>query len=197
MWSFSVMKSSRLLAALVGALLLTGCWMQSLHPIYTDDTVVFEESLVGNWTDDEGGGLRFERHGTQAYRLTFRPSDTEDRPIELEAHVTRINDRLFLDAVQTGIDDDVEELVGPHVVPVHWIFLLELRGERLLLSEPSMHRIKTMLQESPELVGHTLVDGRLILTDETAALRRFLAESLAGDDAWSSPSSFRREVSPR
>ncbi|HEX9699893.1 MAG TPA: hypothetical protein VGD06_10575 [Acidobacteriota bacterium] len=196
MWSFSVMRSSRLLAALVGALLLTGCWMQSLHPIYTDDTVVFEESLVGNWTDGEGGGLRFDRYGAHAYRLTFT-DDTEDRPIELDVHLTRIDDRLFLDGVLTDIDDDIEELVGPHVVPVHWIFRLELRGEQLLLSEPRMDRVKTMFQESPELVGHTLVDGRLILTDETAALRRFLAESLAGDDAWSRPSSFRREVSRR
>jgi hypothetical protein len=196
MWSFSVLRSSRLLAALIGVVLLTGCWMQSLHPIYTDDTVVFEESLVGNWTNGEGGDLRFDRHGAHAYRLTFT-ADTEDRPIQLGAHLTRIDDRLFLDAVLTDIDDEVEELIGGHVLPVHWIFRLELRGERLLLSEPSMHRIKTMLQESPELVGHTLVDGRLILTDETAALRRFITESLAGDDAWSSPESFRREVSPR
>ena len=196
MRSLAVLRSSRLLAAVIGVVLLTGCWMQSLHPIYTDDTVVFEESLVGNWTDDEGGSVHFDRYGAHAYHMTIR-SDPGDRPIEPEAHLTRIDDRLFLDGVLTDLDDDVEEVVGPHVVPVHWIFRLELRGERLLLSEPSMHRIKTMLQESPELVGHTLVDGRLILTDETAALRRFITESLAGDDAWSSPESFRREVSPR
>jgi hypothetical protein len=194
MRTFSITRSSRLLAALIAALLLTGCWMQSLHPIYTDDTVVFEERLVGNWTDGEGGSLRFDRYGAHAYHVTIR-SDPDDRPIELEAHLTRIDDRLFLDAVLSNLDGDVEDLVGPHVVPVHWIFLVELRGERLLLSEPRMDRVKTLLQESPELVGHTVVDGRLILTDETAALRGFIAESLAGDEVWSRPDSFRREVS--
>ena len=191
---FEVLRSSRLLAALIAALLLTGCWMQSLHPIYTDDTMVFEERLVGNWTDGEGGSLRFDRYDAHAYRFTVN-FDSEDRPIELEAHLTRIDDRLLLDAVLSNLESDVAELVGPHVVPVHWIFLVELRGERLLLSEPRMDRVKTLLQESPELVGHTVVDGRLILTDETAALRRFIAESLAGDEVWSRPDSFRREVS--
>jgi hypothetical protein len=186
MWSFSVLRSSRLLAALIGVVLLTGCWMQSLHPIYTDDTVVFEESLVGNWTNGEGGDLRFDRHGAHAYHVTV---DTEDVPIEFEAHLTRIGGRLFLDVRPTSPSRFAEDK--------HWIFLLELRGERLLLSGPNVDWVKTMLQESPELVGHTLVGNDLILTDETAALRRFIAESLAADDAWSSPDSFRREVSPR
>ena len=82
-----------LLAALLG-----GCVpVMSLHPLYTEKDVVFEEGFIGEWVDDPNSPettWKFSRiEGQQnAYSLIF--SDDEGQKGSFIAHLVRLGSRL-------------------------------------------------------------------------------------------------------
>lgn len=67
------MRTKKLLFHLLAAL-LAGCVpVMSLHPLYTDEDVIFEEKLLGTWLDDSNDTWTFERISEfhESYALTF------------------------------------------------------------------------------------------------------------------------------
>ena len=48
--------------------LLSGCIVRSLHPLYTDENVIFEEGLVGQWME-EGSKEVWESGALQTFWL--------------------------------------------------------------------------------------------------------------------------------
>ena len=55
-WSFGAMIA--LSWALLATVLLGGCVTQSLHPISSDETLVLEPALLGDWVDSSSPGDR-------------------------------------------------------------------------------------------------------------------------------------------
>jgi hypothetical protein len=58
-----ILKCARIALALAGLLVLPGCWVSSINPLYDEGTidhphddsdVVFDQSLIGSWTATEG-----------------------------------------------------------------------------------------------------------------------------------------------
>ncbi|MFY0628855.1 MAG: hypothetical protein JXR05_00660 [Flavobacteriaceae bacterium] len=49
------MKIKNLLFLVVCCVFLSSCFVKSLHPFYTKDTISFNESLIGSWKDKEKG----------------------------------------------------------------------------------------------------------------------------------------------
>jgi hypothetical protein len=46
------MKAKHILLLLV-LIILSSCYLKSLHPFYTKDSIYFEKSFIGNWIDDD------------------------------------------------------------------------------------------------------------------------------------------------
>ena len=61
--------------ALVLLLTLAGC-VFSLHPLYTDEDLVFDPALVGTWAQDNSGNTwEFGKGNRNNYELVIRESD--------------------------------------------------------------------------------------------------------------------------
>jgi len=94
------MKTKKLLFYLLAAL-LGGCIpVLSLHPLYTEEDVTFEEKLLGTWVDDpEDPKTTWEFSRAEAkekaYKLIY--SDDEGKKGSFEVHLVKLENRLFLD----------------------------------------------------------------------------------------------------
>ena len=78
-----------LLAAILG-----GC-VPSLHPLYTDKDLAFEEKLSGSWSDSEQI-WKFEGDSEEkSYELIILDKDLKKG--EFTAHLVKIDNMLFLD----------------------------------------------------------------------------------------------------
>jgi len=81
---------------------LGGCLpLMSLHPLYGEKDLLFEEKLVGVWVDDANQPetmWQFTRpdESKAAYQLTFK--DDEGKTGIFEAHLVKLDNLLFLDA---------------------------------------------------------------------------------------------------
>ncbi len=96
------MKAFFLVAALPVFVFFVGCVpVDSLNPIYTDNNVIFDPSLVGTWVADNSndGGLRITRAGENAYQfvVTERTDGSWLKESVFDVHLVSLGGEKFLD----------------------------------------------------------------------------------------------------
>jgi len=171
-----------LLAIAVAGLLITGCLIPSLHPLYTDDTLVFDGRLVGTWDGEEGGTWVFEKEGERAYCLTHTSGESSAR---FDAHLVRLGAGLFMDTFPKGeppVEDDICKL---HIVPAHCFWRVELGDDAVGLSVIDLDWLADMIGEGKVTVRHEEVEGTTVLTASTKELQKFMLDCAKIDEAWS------------
>lgn len=157
---------------------LAGCLpsVSSVHPLYTEEDVVFDERLLGTWMDSEDpeNTLVISQAQAAGYVVTV-DKDT------YSAKLTRLGDRLFIDCTndQSG-KEDLE-------LAVHAFYKIEFSADQLLL----YHLDDDIMKTSGEF-SYTEVDQGLLLTDSTSVLRQLFQKS-ASETLFSRPSRFIRK----
>ena len=169
-----------LLAALLG-----GCVpVMSLHPLYTEKDVVFEERLLGRWVDDPNSPettWEFSRieEPNNAYSLVF--SDEEGKKGSFVAHLVRLQNRLFLDVYPSKPPWEIEDpnkLELPYnsffLIPTHTFIKIDFNGPQLKMWLTNDQEMKKLLKEEPNAVKHTFIEDKLILTASIKELQNFV-----------------------
>jgi hypothetical protein len=165
--------------------LLGGCVpVMSLHPLYTEKDVVFEERLLGIWVDDPNSPeitWEFNRieEPNNAYNLVF--SDEEGKKGSFVAHVVRLQNKLFLDVYPSEPPWEIEDpnkLELPYnsffLIPAHTFIRIDFIGRKLKMWLTNDEEMKKLLKEEPNAVKHTFIEDKLILTAPTKELQNFV-----------------------
>src|SRR5215467_6825578 len=112
------MKLFKLLLALPLAMILAGCApVDSLHPLYTDKDVIFDEALLGQW-GPQGEGVNFAKLGDNGYRIVMSGKDEDTGQTVtfiFEAHLVSLQGQRFLDVVCKQADAGSEAQALPEV----------------------------------------------------------------------------------
>lgn len=185
------MNAKKLLFYLL-AVLLGGCVpVISLHPLFTDENIVFEEKLLGTWTDDPNSpeaAWEFKRiaEPEKAYKLIF--SDDKSKKGSFVARLVKLENRLFLDAYPAPLPWEPEEpndVKWPYnsffLIPAHTFMRIDSIEPRLKMRLTDDDKMEKLLKENPDAVKHTSVEDRLILTASTKELQTFVLK-YADDD---------------
>jgi hypothetical protein len=192
-----------LLAALLG-----GCLpVISLHPIYTEKDVIFEEKLLGKWVDDPNNPettWQFSRvdEPKNAYKLSF--SDNEGKKGSFIVHLVKLQSAgaprrkmLFFDLFPAELPWEIEDpnkVELPYnaffLMPVHTFIKVDSFEPRLKMRLTDEDEMQKLLKEKPDAVQHTLIEDRLILTASTKELQNFILKY--ADDK----RVFKGEISP-
>lgn len=181
------MRALRLVAALVSALLSSSCLVVSLHPVYEPETIAFDPSLLGTWTAaEEEVTLLFERAGWHSYHVTITERDHRHR---VSARLTRVAEQTFL---------DVSPLDGADVpllaLPAHAFYRVETPEDgRLSLADLNYEALERRVREGTAGLAMA-IDARthVVITAETAAIRRWLAAHATDDAMFAAPTTFTR-----
>jgi hypothetical protein len=115
-------------------LLLPGCWIYSIHPLYEenlspDPDLVFDQNLVGSWGSTDNGclwTLAIAAH-QQVYELTLAPAPEckDEKTSRYEGHLVKLNHHRFLDIAPNSAD------VCDLCLLTHNIFLLSQENDTL------------------------------------------------------------------
>ncbi|MHC4154209.1 MAG: hypothetical protein ACYST6_04725 [Planctomycetota bacterium] len=106
------MKTKKVLSYVLAGI-LAGCVpVMSLHPLYTEQDVAFEEKLLGVWVNDPNDPeeiWEFKRpdESKAEYELIF--SDKEGKRGIFAAHLVKLDGRLFLDAFPKEFPCEVDD----------------------------------------------------------------------------------------
>jgi len=151
----------------------SGCLVVSLNPAYDDESMGWDQGLVGSWADeDDNASMVIERDEWKSYRVHYVHLIESG---DLTAYLTAIGDERFLDLMPARGQDR-----GSFVVPVHAILKVRLDGDRLELTQLSYDWFRDRLKRGEAIQGLDAVldqkDNALIVAP-TARLRAWLRGS--------------------
>jgi len=180
------------------AILLGGCIpVMSLHPLFTEEDLVFEEKLLGTWVDDPNSPKstwEFKRivdsskkewefdlpkKQEKAYKLILLDNKQGTKG-SFFAHVVKLKDQLFLDVYPSQLPSakmDPNEIWAFNVlflIPGHSFAIIDSIEPQLKIRWTTDDQLEKLLKEEPNAVKHELVEDRIILTASTKKLQSFV-----------------------
>ena len=165
------------------ALLLGGCVVQSIHPLFNEkDYVAFP--LAGTWTQKEGDkeqGVWFFAAADKTYKLTH--TDEKGHKATFQVAVGKIGANVFLDF---SPDDplpgsELNDFMVASLIPAHTFAKLVKTNDALRLVAMDYEWLQQFLEINPKVIAHTSQGKRPVLTASTEDLQKFVAK-YANDD---------------
>ena len=204
------MKRIILTAGGLALLLVTGCIVTSVNPLYTGKDLMFDPALVGAWSEGEGKDTwAFEKAGEKKYKLLH--TDEKGRTGTFEAHLLKLGKYQFLDLhlVDPGEKEEwqINELAALAMImrPGHLFFKVSQIQPTLQLSALHEDWLKKLLEKDPKAIQHERIqfgsdntnDCRYVLTAETKALQEFVLKYADSAEAFGdNPGELKRKEAP-
>jgi hypothetical protein len=188
---------------LLFGLLLAGC-VPSWNPLYTEEDLVFDPSLVGIWrpANAEEGSKEtwaFTKGGDKLYRL--QQTDEAGRKADFEARLVRLQEHRFLDLYLCKVEDDDVKLnawAGFSLVPAHLILRVEQIEPALKIAAINPDWMKKFLKLHPDAIAHRIVlEDNVILTASTSDLQRFVLEHADDEGFFGGAMELKRQAGRR
>jgi len=165
------MKNKKLICWLL-LLALGGC-LPSLHQLYTDDVLVFEEELLGKYLSNDEGIWQFTRADENTYELSF----FDGKKGKFDVHLVALDAMMFLDLYpKKEMIDDLQDFYKCHLVPAHTFMKVEQIEPTLKLRVLNQDKVSNMLAQDPNLLSHEVVEGGVVLTASPRQLQAFMIE---------------------
>lgn len=175
-----------LFPVLIVAAFLTAC-VPSLQPLYTPETTIFREELIGVWKEkpeENGETWTFTKGENNTYQLNIRD---EEKTSVLEVRLVKLGDHLFLDLFPSegAIEDtSLGDFYRASLVPAHLIIKLKL-GAKLELQLLQTEKLDELLKAAPKTLAHTHIEkDRLVITASTQELQAFIKKHAESAELW-------------
>jgi hypothetical protein len=188
-----MLHRSRTIAIILGcaaAAALSGCYVQSIQPYYTDATVVFDSTLVGTWVSDEDDQYVFTlsdtTHGT--YTLT---SEQGDAPARFQAVLVELGGADFLDIYPEAPQTE-NTIYVDHLLRMHDLLKLKMDADTLFVSGFDAEWLQNAIDKKRIRISNVPLDGAILLTGPTSELQTFVAKYAKTPAAFSQPAKFIR-----
>lgn len=199
------MRAMRLLLrwvapALLAGLLLSGCFVHSLHPLYDQGgpELVSDPSLVGAWqiakgVDDHPATLAITQGKDGFYGLKY---SEQGKNTQLRGALVQIGPQRYLDVWLDSLEqfDQISTVSEAHLLPAHSFWKITRDGDSVSLACLNYDRLKKSIEGGQVALDHTPVAGDpIVLTGSPAQLRAFLAKYGADPANFGEPLTFQRQ----
>ena len=168
------------------AVVLGGCIpVASVHCLYTKETAVFEEKLLGTWVQEPNKPktiwefTRDDKEPNNVYKLIF--TDEEGKKGLFVVVMVKLQDKLFLDAYPSEVPwemEDPNQMKWPYdsffLIPAHTFIKVDAIEPQLKLRVTMDDKMDELLKENPNAIEHILIDDRIVLTAKTKVLQEFV-----------------------
>lgn len=175
-------------------LILSGCWILSFHPLYFEDDLIFDDTLLGDWEtweedQDDVERWTFLRDKDQSYRLIV--TDEHGVEGEFDGHLLRLDDILYLDLFPREPETGNEFHYG-HLVPCHSFLRIALESDELRLRIMDSDWLDDRLKDGRIKIEHTRCKDGFILTATTKTLQKFIRKY--ADEAFSEEAGILKRI---
>ncbi len=171
--------------AMAALLVLPGCIVRSVHSWVRDDSVTFEDDLVGGWTgaDDKGGAvaMTFVRGADNNYIVQY--SDKDSHGI-FEGRLAKFGTDYFMDFKPKEAPQGVD---GMLLFPTHTVARLEISSSTLIVHALDYDEVKAAAKlDRLRDIKYAWEENELLITSSSSDLQAFLL-GLSGDSKLYAP----------
>lgn len=160
--------------------MLAGC-VPSLHQLYTEKDVVFDEKLLGQWkSNDPDWQWSFEKQGEKNKNYNMTIVDEKQKSGEFNVHLVKLGEMLFLDIHPGEPNWSENDFYKLHIIPAHTFMKVDKLEDIVVLRWMGGEEFNKMLKSDPNLIKHEVADST-VLTASTKELQDFVVK-YANDD---------------
>ena len=173
-------------AMLMAALASSGCLVVALQPAYDDQSLVFDEALLGQWENSEDGDrATIERGEWRSYKITFGGRMATR---SFQGNLTKIATTTILDVTEMRGADP-----GPYLEPVHGLVRVSIEHDTMTAALLDYDWfMRAMARRSLGPIAAAIDDRRnAVITSSTSDMRRWLMR--APPEAFQAPATFVRK----
>jgi len=190
------MRNNRVILFVAVVAVFCGC-IPSLHPLYTDEDLIFDEALIGRWTDEDEASWEFSKVNEKKYELIH--TDGEGNKGEFKAHLAKIGGEMFLDLYPDDLDCDVNHLMSVSILPAHIFLHVKQIEPTLQMRFLNPEWMEEYVKENPDAIAHEElkdVPGNMVLTAKPKELQAFLIAHLETEKAYTDFIDMKKVVIP-
>jgi hypothetical protein len=154
------------------ALILGGC-VPSLHPLFTENDLIFDANLTGNWASiDSNETVEFKPTNSEDYECIY--IDKDGKSGRFIAGLGKLGNSTYLD-IYPGEPNMIENaFYRSHLVPAHSFMKIELSKDSLKLCSMDPDGTNKLLKSKPNAVKHEKIEDSAVLTASTKELQKFV-----------------------
>lgn len=172
---------------LAAFIFIAGC-IPSIYPLYTDETLTFEEKLLGEWTEEEDYSIseetgekiystwNFKKAKRGNYYDLIRLTKDGERS-EYEVNLVKLGKQYYFDfypADQQKALSDLDEFLFLHLFPVHTFAKAELEEEKVVFYMFDADWMAKLIGQRKIRIRHEEVDDMILLSASTEELQKFV-----------------------
>ncbi|HBG78068.1 MAG TPA: hypothetical protein DDW84_04355 [Phycisphaerales bacterium] len=153
------------------AILLGGC-VPSLHPLFTDEEIIFDANLVGVWSEPNSKNFwEFKQADNKKYDVIY----TDEKGIgKFDGRLGKIGGDTFIDFYPQDINLPGSDFYKFHLLGIHTFAKVGLSKDSLKLSVMNPDNVEKLLKTDPNATKHEKVDDRIVLISSTKELQTFI-----------------------
>jgi hypothetical protein len=198
------MKKAKSVLAFLVVGILAGCYVPSIHPLYTKQDVIFNPELVGQWRDSEAGKSQwvFVQKEDKAYGLRITQEDK--KVFVFTAYLLKVGDYHYLDLFPDTEDETNDSFLLKNMLPVHTFIRIKQLTPTLDVEVMNSEWLAKVLKESPALIKHEKMpvgekekeEYLTVLTAQPKELQAFLVKHEKTDKVWNKLNSLKKNSVP-
>jgi hypothetical protein len=179
------------------AALLCSC-IPSVNPFYTDQDVVFDARLLGEWQgkdkSDNPDVWEFEGTTNKMYKLTI--TEKEGKQGRFNAHLFQLKQEYFLDLIPDDCHyaTNQADLVGASMYPGHLLVRVPQLEPVLKLALFDFGWLEEFIKKNPKALAHHKEGDHMVLTAGTRDLQKFVLKHLGEDELFEKPDEMIRKT---
>ncbi len=189
------MKNQRItLSAIYLALfvLVSGCGIFSIHPLFHQQDLIVETKLIGTWKEASDDDLWIRIDTTSEKRYLFTIIDKEDT-INLVMGLLQLQGQYFIDLFPDGDcsffdggDCLALENMLKNYIPVHTFMKFEMKGGEIYLTEFDNERLIDLFEQNRIRLAHEQPKDAdyVVITASTNDLQKFITRYANDKDAF-------------
>ena len=179
------MKPRIIILFTVVILLMSGCFIKSLYPFYTQKDIVFDPAIIGTWLDADSSTWKIKQQmkgfpgpsgPDSSYQVEIIEKDSSIG--SFNAHLFRLNNQFYLDffpSGKIGSNDIVEE----NLVLTHSLAKTEYNKNTITIKWFNEVWLEKLLNENKIRIRHEKLadngeESNYLLTASTEELQKFI-----------------------
>ncbi len=190
------MKAKVFIPVLLIALFLSGCFVYSFYPLYTEDDLFANDLLLGQWRDSDSVVWKFdfnykgekipENVDSTAYILHIQDDKAGNfSDASFIVHLIQLEGTYFLDFyLEDYFKNDERNLFDLHLLPVHSFAKLDFVDNEAQIRWFNPEWLEELIKQNRIRIHHEDNGELILLTAKPQELQKFVTKYVNSEDAF-------------
>lgn len=188
------------------AIIMSSCGVVSLHPLFTKETLIFRNDMLGEWIDkdSENSEWKFEKDDDKespGYLMTYfgeKLLSGEKEVYQYDVHLVKLDKHYFLDferVLTEAEESNYFSNIAP-LLPAHSFAKIEFKNNEMVLYFFDAEKLEKLLEQQKIRIKHEKIQGdTFVLTASSEELQKFVVKYASEPEAFEDATVLRRKAS--